>query len=147
MRAGKGFTYRYYNGEALFPFGHGMSYTKFQYSDIKINRTTVCKNDEINVSVKVKNIGELDGEEVVQLYIKDIKSNNWTPHKQLREFIRISLKKNEEKIVNFVLNPRDDFKYYDLNKQDYDVEPGNFEIQIGSSSKDIRLKKTIKVID
>jgi beta-glucosidase len=57
------------------------------------------------------------------------------------------LKKNEEKIVNFVLNPRDDFKYYDVNKQDYDVEPGNFEIQIGSSSKDIRLKKTIKVID
>ena len=50
-------------------------------------------------------------------------------------------------MVNFVLNPRDDFKYYDVNKQDYDVEPGNFEIQIGSSSKDIRLKKTIKVID
>jgi beta-glucosidase len=146
MRAGKGLTYRYYNGEALFPFGHGMSYTKFHYSGLTINSATVSNNDEIYVSVKVKNIGELDGEEVVQLYIKDVKSNTWMPHKQLRGFARISLKKDEEKIVNFVLKPRDDLRYYDEIKQDYAVEPGEFEIQIGSSSKDIRLKKTIKVI-
>ena len=89
----------------------------------------------------------MDGEEVVQLYIKDVKSNTWMPHKQLREFTRISLKKDEEKIVNFILNPGDDLRYYDVIKQDYAIEPGKFEIQIGSSSKDIRLKKTIRVID
>ena len=145
MRAGKGFTYRYYNGEALYPFGHGMSYTKFKYSDMTIDKTNIVKSDEILVSVKVKNTGVLDGEEVVQLYIKDVESTTWMPLKQLREFKRISLKKGEQKTVEFKLKAIEDLRHYDATKQSYVVEPGDFEIQIGSSSKDIRLKKIIQV--
>jgi len=145
MRAGKGFTYRYYNGEALYPFGHGMSYTKFKYSDMTIDKTNIVKSDEILVSVKVKNSGVLDGEEVVQLYIKDLESTTWMPLKQLREFKRISLKKGEQKTVEFKLKAIEDLRHYDATKQSYVVEPGDFEIQIGSSSKDIRLKKIVQV--
>ena len=145
MRAGKGFTYRYYNGEALYPFGHGMSYTKFKYSDMTIDKTNIVKSDEILVSVKVKNSGVLDGEEVVQLYIKDLESTTWMPLKQLREFKRISLKKGEQKTVEFKLKAIEDLRHYDATKQSYVVEPGDFEIQIGSSSKDIKLKKIIQV--
>ena len=145
MRAGKGFTYRYYNGEALYPFGHGMSYTKFKYSEMTIDKTNIVKSDEILVSVKVKNSGVLDGEEVVQLYIKDVESTTWMPLKQLREFKRISLKKGEQKTVEFKLKAIEDLRHYDATKQSYVVEPGDFEIQIGSSSKDIRLKKIIQV--
>ena len=145
MRAGKGFTYRYYKGEALYPFGHGISYTKFKYTDLIIDRTTFSKSDEILVSVNVKNSGELEGEEVVQLYIKDVKSTTWMPLKQLREFKRISLKKGEEKTVEFKLKIIEDLRHYDATKQSYVVELGKFEIQIGSSSKDIRLKKIISI--
>ena len=145
MRAGKGFTYRYYNGEALYPFGHGMSYTKFKYSDMTIDKTNIVKSDEILVSVKVKNSGVFDGEEVVQLYIKDVESTTWMPLKQLREFKRISLKKGEQKTVEFKLKAIEDLRHYDATKQSYVVEPGDFEIQIGSSSKDIRLKKIVQV--
>tara|TARA_B110000971_G_scaffold103160_1_gene106125 strand:- start:1214 stop:3430 length:2217 start_codon:yes stop_codon:yes gene_type:complete len=145
MRAGKGFTYRYYNGEALYPFGHGMSYTKFKYSEMTIDKTNIVKSDEILVSVKVKNSGVLDGEEVVQLYIKDVESTTWMPLKQLREFKRISLKKGEQKTVEFKLKAIEDLRHYDATKQSYVVEPGDFEIQIGSSSKDIRLKKIVQV--
>ena len=145
MRAGKGFTYRYYKGEALYPFGHGISYTTFKYSDMIIDKTMIDDTDDILVSVKVKNSGDIDGEEVVQLYVKDVESTTWMPIKQLREFRRISLKKGEEKTVEFKLSPIKDMRYYDALKQNYAVEPGEFEIQIGSSSRDIRLKKIIEV--
>ena len=145
MRAGKGFTYRYYKGEALYPFGHGISYTTFKYSDMIIDKTMIVDTDDILVSVKVKNSGDIDGEEVVQLYVKDVESTTWMPIKQLREFRRISLKKGEEKTVEFKLSPIKDMRYYEALKQNYAVEPGEFEIQIGSSSRDIRLKKIIEV--
>lgn len=143
MRAGKGFTYRYYNGDALYPFGHGISYTKFKYTDIKIDKTTVGVTDEITVSVKVKNIGKLDGEEVVQCYIKDVKSDKWMAIKQLRKFERIELKKGQEETVEFKLKASEDLRYYDSRNSRYMVEPGNFEIQIGASSEDIRLKRIV----
>ncbi len=145
MRAGKGFTYRYYNGEALFPFGHGLSYTKFGYSDLKIDKTTACAEDEIMVSVKVKNEGDKDGDEVVQLYVKDLKSETWMANKQLREFERISLKKGEVKTIEFKLNVAEDFRYYNSKNQRYMVESGQFEIQVGASSKDIRMKGIVTV--
>ncbi len=147
MRAGNGFTYRYYKGDAMYPFGHGISYTKFNYSDLTLSKTIVGNNDEILVSFDVKNSGELDGEEVVQLYVKDLESTTWMPIKQLREFKRISLKKGEEKTVQFKLKASEDLRYYDSLKQSYVVEQGDFEIQIGGSSKDIRLKKVITVVN
>jgi len=145
MRAGNGFTYRYYNGDAMYPFGHGISYKKFKYSDLTVSKTRLNNSDELFVTINVKNSGELDGEEVVQLYIKDIESTTWMPHKQLRGFKRISLKKGEKKMVEFKLNVSKDLRYYDATKQTYAVEPGDFEIQIGSSSKNILLKKIISV--
>lgn len=145
MRAGKGFTYRYYSGEALYPFGHGLSYTKFEYSNLKVDKTLINSKDEITVTVDLKNKGKRDGEEVVQLYIKDVESDTWMPIKQLRKFERISLKKGETKTINFKLDVSEDFRYYDSMSREYRVEPGSFEIQIGASSQDIRLKEVVTV--
>ena len=145
MRAGKGFTYRYYNGDAMYPFGHGLSYTKFEYSDLKTNKTIFKDSDQVFVTANIKNIGDLDGEEVVQLYIKDIKSTTWQPLKQLKGFKRISIDSGEKKMVQFELNITKDLSYYDALKQNYLVEPGDFEIQIGTSSENILLKKIISI--
>lgn len=143
MRAGKGFTYRYYNGNALYPFGHGLSYTRFEYSDLKIDKTTLSKEDEVTVSVKVKNVGDRDGEEVVQLYIKDMESDTWMAKKQLRKFERIALKKGEEKTIGFKLKANEDLRYYNSMYRCYMVEPGSFKIQVGTSSEDIRLEDVV----
>ncbi|MFC2081462.1 glycoside hydrolase family 3 C-terminal domain-containing protein, partial [Bacteroidota bacterium] len=145
MRAGKGFTYRYYKGKTLYPFGHGLSYTKFQYSDLKTSAAELCAEDEISVSVQVKNTGDFDGEEVVQLYVKDVESEEWMPLKQLRGFDRIELKKGEEKEVKFILKASEDLRHYNAMYRRYMVEPGDFEIQIGASSEDIRVKTMINI--
>ncbi len=145
MNAGKGFTYRYYKGEPLFPFGHGLSYTTFEYSDMQIDKNKICNTDSFTVSVTVKNSGKYDGEEVVQLYVKDVESDKTMPVKQLRNFKRIALNKGEIKTVRFTLKAIEDLRYFDAMYERYLVEPGDFEIQIGSSSKDIRQKGTITV--
>lgn len=145
MRAGKGFTYRYYQGEALYPFGHGLSYTNFKYSNLKIDKTKICDSDEFTVSVKIANTGKMDGDEVVQLYVKDVKSDIWMSIKQLRKFERITVKKGQEETIEFKLNAKEDLRYYNSMYGRYMVEPGDFEIQIGASSNDIRLKALITV--
>ncbi len=145
MRAGKGFTYRYYQGEALYPFGHGLSYTNFKYSNLKIDKTKICDSDEFSVSVNIANTGKMDGDEVVQLYVKDVKSDIWMPIKQLRKFERITVKKGQEETIEFKLNAKEDLRYYNSMYGRYMVEPGDFEIQIGASSNDIRLKALITV--
>jgi beta-glucosidase len=145
MKAKNGFTYRYFKGEPLYPFGHGLSYTRFEYSDLKIDKTRIGEKDDIQISVQVKNTGDYDGDEVVQVYAKDLESDQVMPVKQLREFKRISLKKGEQKTIDFTLNAAEDMRYYDAFHKQYMVEPGGFEIQVGASSRDIRLKKTITV--
>jgi len=145
MQAGKGFTYRYYKGEALYPFGHGLSYTNFKYSRLKTDKTTVNEKENFKISFNIKNIGDYDGDEVVQVYIKDLKSKLKMPIKQLRNFKRVSLNKGDEKIVEFEFKPIEDFNYYNSTEQKYMVDKGSFEIQVGSSSQDIRLKKIIYV--
>ena len=145
MQAGKGFTYRYYKGEALYPFGHGLSYTTFKYSKLKSNKTNINEKENFKISFNIKNNGDYDGDEVVQVYIKDLKSKLKMPIKQLRGFKRISLNKGDEKIIEFEFNPVNDLRYYDPVKQKYMVDKGSFEIQVGSSSQDIRLKKIIYV--
>ena len=147
MRAGKGFTYRYYKGQPLYAFGHGLSYTNFEYSNLSVEKNNVNEGDELLVSVDIKNIGKLDGDEVLQLYVKDLESDKWMPVKQLRKFQRVSLKKGETKTINFKLDISKDFRYYDSMERKYMVEPGDFEIQVGASSQDIRLKKLVTVIN
>jgi len=145
MNAGKGKTYRYYKGEPLYPFGHGLSYTTFKYSDMKISRDEIDADDAVTVSVDVANTGTRDGEEVVQLYVRDVESSLPMPVKQLRGFERIVLQKGQRKTVTFTLKPIEDMRYYNAQQQRYAVWPGEFEIQIGSSSSDIRQKGTIMV--
>jgi beta-glucosidase len=145
MHSGKGFTYRYYKGEALYPFGHGLSYTNFKYSKLRADKTNLNEKENFKISFNIKNIGAYDGDEVVQVYIKDLNSKLKMPIKQLRNFKRVSLNKGDEKIVEFEFKPIEDFNYYNSTEQKYMVDKGSFEIQVGSSSQDIRLKKIIYV--
>ena len=145
MRAGKGFTYRYYTGTALYPFGHGLSYTSFDYSNLLVSSDIVATDETLKVSLDIENNGVCDGQEVVQLYIRDVKSSLPMPVKQLRGFKRISLKKGQKQTITFDITPSKDMRYYDPQNQCYAVEPGEFEIQIGASSADIRLVKKITV--
>jgi len=146
MRAGKGQTYRYYSGEPAYPFGHGLSFTTFAYSDMTMSRTTLSADDTVTASVKVTNTGTRAGEEVVQLYVHDIESAIPMPIKQLRGFERIALPAGESRTVTFTLKPIEDMHYYDPVLEAYAVEPGEFEIQIGASSRDIRLRQTVTIV-
>ena len=145
MRSGKGFTYRYYNGMALYPFGHGLSYSDFEYSKLKINKRSIDETETFKISFMVKNIGEFDGDEVVQVYIKDLESDIHMPIKQLREFKRVAINKSNKILLEFEFSAIEDLRYYNPLEQKYMVEQGAFEIQIGSSSQDIRLKGIINV--
>jgi len=124
----KGRTYRYFDGEALYPFGYGLSYTTFEYSDLKI----VLKDEAVSINVSVKNNGNLDGDEVVQVYISDNEASVPAALKSLKAFKRISLKRGEEKRVSFKLT-KDDFALYN-EKMERVVEPGDFLILVGGSS-------------
>lgn len=123
---------------ALYPFGHGLSYTSFTYSDLVISPATQGKQGDITVNCKVKNTGMRTGDEVVQLYLDDEVSSVTTYTKVLRGFERVSLKPGEEKIVQFRLTPQD-MGLWDKN-MNFVVEPGQFNVMIGASSADIKLK-------
>ena len=138
-------TYRYFSGEALYPFGHGLSYTRFAYSGLRASKAVVAAGETLEVSVDVQNAGERDGEEVVQLYVRDVESRLPMPLRQLRGFDRIQLKRGAKQTVVFRLVPSVDFTYYDVDKKADAVEPGEFELQIGASSRDIRLTERVRV--
>jgi beta-glucosidase len=129
---------------ALYPFGYGLSYTTFGYSDLKVTPTSLNSQGNINVAVNVTNTGSRLGDEVVQLYLSDKNASVVTYDSVLRGFERITLKPGETKTVHFVLTP-DDLKLLDKNMK-WKVESGDFEIKIGSSSEDIKLKETITIL-
>jgi beta-glucosidase len=129
--------YRYfdtYKVEPLFPFGHGLSYTKFDYSDISV------KENELGatVSFTIKNSGNIDGAEVAQVYVSDEKSSVERPEKELKAFRKVFLKAGGSEKITLSLN-KDAFQYFDDKKMDWVLEPGKFFIRVGSSSKDIKL--------
>ncbi len=148
--------YRYYDSkdmEVLFPFGYGLSYTSFEYSDLKLKVagvTTTRKDgkllikdtDKLEVFVKVKNTGTRFGKEIVQLYVHDKEASVIRPVKELKGFEKIGLAPGEEKIVEFTLSKRD-FAFYDTELEDWYAEGGDFEILIGKSSRDIVLSDTV----
>jgi beta-glucosidase len=132
------------NTEPQFCFGHGLSYTTFKYSKVKVTPERVAPGGEAVVSVEVKNTGKRAGDEVVQLYVHPVKSSVPTPPKQLRGFERVSLKPGESKTVNIPL-AAGLLAHYDVNTHSFVVEPGRYDIMIGSSSRDIRGRGRIEV--
>jgi beta-glucosidase len=141
-----GRTYMYFKGQPLYPFGFGLSYTTFKYSSLKTSSPTFAKNGSMTVSVDVKNTGKRAGDEVVQLYVKHEKSVLEHPAQELRGFKRIALQPGETKTVEIPL-AASSLGYWDTNKNVSVVEPGKLELRIGASSADIRLKKTVSIIN
>lgn len=127
----------------LYAFGHGLSYTSFEYSNIVVSPGRQTPQGNIAVSMEIKNTGRIKGEEVVQLYVRDKVSSVTTYDMQLRGFERISLQPGEKKTIQFLLKPAD-LTLLDRNIKEV-VEPGEFEVMIGSSSADIRLKKSFLI--
>jgi beta-glucosidase len=141
--------YRYYdtkNVEPQFPFGFGLSYTTFEYSDLKVTPGKVPSNQPVGVSLKVKNTGTRAGAEVVELYLHDGHSKIDRPVHELKRFQRVELQPGQTKIVNFLLD-RAAFSYWNPKKNAWLLEPGTFEIQIGASSRDIRLRAPLSLKD
>ncbi len=139
--------YRYYDLkqiQPLFAFGHGLSYTSFEYSDISLSSNAVSAGDELTVTVEVKNTGKRDGKEVVQLYVSDKQSSVIRPVRELKGFEKVSLKAGESKKVMFKLDRRA-FAFYSEAAHDWIVEEGDFVIGIGSSSRDIRSQAEVFV--
>ena len=139
--------YRYYDTkdmEVRFPFGHGLSYTSFAYSDLKLDKTCMSDEEELTVSVTVTNTGSRSGKEVVQLYVRDVESSVPRPLQELKGAEKVSLSPGESKEVYFTLGKRS-FAYYNTILHDWHAEPGMYEIRIGASSRDIRLCARVEV--
>ncbi|WP_367208949.1 beta-glucosidase BglX [Sphingobacterium sp. R2] len=123
----------------LYPFGYGLSYTTFSYSDIRLDRNTIDEKGTLQASIDITNTGNYDAEETVQLYIQDVVASVTRPVKELKGFQKIFLKKGEQKTVNFKINV-DDLKFFD-NSLKYIAEPGNFKVYIGPNSRDVKEKE------
>jgi beta-glucosidase len=135
--------YRHYDTkkiEPLFPFGHGISYTSFKYSDLKITK----KGNNRNVTFKITNTGSVDGAEVAQIYIKDVKASEDRPEKELKNFEKVFLKKGETKTVSLEITNQQ-LAFFSKLKNKWITEAGTFEVLVGSSSRDIRLKGSFEI--
>ncbi|MBU3188824.1 glycoside hydrolase family 3 C-terminal domain-containing protein [Clostridium bowmanii] len=139
--------YRYYDKkdmDVLFPFGYGLSYTTFNYSNLKLSSKEIKDTDILTVSVDVTNTGDKEGKEIVELYVGEKESNIIRPLKELRGFEKVSLKPGEMKTVTFILTKRA-FSYYNTEIKDWYAESGDYQILIGKSSRDIVLNESIYV--
>ncbi|MEZ5197016.1 MAG: fibronectin type III-like domain-contianing protein [Bacteroidales bacterium] len=133
-------TYKYFTGEVLYPFGFGLGYSQFDYSNLKLQQF----DNKIEVTIDVNNNGEFSGEEVIQVYAKKTDSKVAQPLKRLVGFKRVSLKKGVSEIVEIRIDTQW-LKYWDVEKQQYLIEPGEYEIQVGSSSEDNRVKQILNL--
>ena len=129
---------------ALYPFGFGLSYTTFEYSNLKVSPERQGPKGDIQVSFDITNTGKRAGDEIVQLYVKDKVSSVISYESLLRGFERVSLQPGETKNIQFTLHP-EDLEILDIN-MNWNVEPGEFEVRIGASSEDIKLKKSFRIV-
>jgi beta-glucosidase len=141
----RGRTYRYFEGAPLYPFGHGLSYTRFEYSDLQLDRESAQASNVVQMSLTVKNVGARAGDEVVQLYVQPRDPKRPRALKELRGVQRLTLQPGEAQQVRFEVQPVRDFVHYDVDRKAYAVDPGTYEIQLGASSADIRLSRIVKV--
>ena len=139
----EGRTYRYFRGTPLYPFGHGLSYTRFEYSGLALSRPSVGAGDTLEVSLEVRNAGPRDGDEVVQLYARG--PGTAGPLRELRGFERVTVRAGEQKRVRFTLVPARDLLRYDETRKALAIAPGEYEIEVGASSSDIRLAGRVRV--
>jgi len=139
-----GRTYMYFKGEPLYPFGFGLSYTSFNYLNLETSTANLNKDGSITVTVDIENTGKRDGDEVVQLYVKHINSTVSRPIQELKGFQRINLKAGERKTVTIPLAAKR-LAYWDISKNDWQIERDSIEIRVGASSADIRMKQKLKV--
>jgi len=139
-----GRTYMYYKNKPLFPFGHGLSYTSFKYSGLKIDRKTLSDIEIVNVSFNIQNTGNYDSDEVPQLYVSFPGSKVERPAKALKGFARIFIRKGETKNVTIPLKGSE-LTYWDINTNKWTLEPGKIEFFVGSSSADAKLKGNILI--
>ena len=131
------------DGKPLYSFGYGLSYSTFEYSNLKLLSGIMKANGKITASVTIKNTGKRDGTEIVQLYIKDKISTTERPIMELKDFARVELKAGESKTISFTID-RSKLEYWTMNKK-FEVEPGEFEAMVGASSADIRQKTMFKI--
>ncbi len=139
--------YRYYDKKDIdveYPFGFGLSYTNFEYSDLILNKDVIKDTDTLEVKLKIKNTGKCFGKEIVELYIKNLISTSPKPEKELKAFTKVALFPGEEKEVSFTLNS-ENFSHYDVILHNWVIESGPYDILIGKSSRDIVLSKNIFV--
>jgi len=139
--------YRYYDSkgvEPLFPFGHGLGYTQFEYAGLAVDKPRLRDDETVEVRVTVKNVGDRAGKETVQLYVRDVASSVVRPEKELKAFAKVELAPGETKTVTFTLDKRA-FAWWHVDLHDWYAESGEFELLVGSSSRDIRLRATVEV--
>ena len=139
--------YRYYDTfgkDVLFPFGFGLSYTKFEYSGLRLSRKSIKDTDTLKVTFKVKNVGGVAGAEIAQVYVSDVESTVFRPEKELKGFKKVFLEPGEEKTVTVSLDRRA-FAYFNTEAEAWHVESGEFTVKVGASSRDIRLSSSVNV--
>jgi beta-glucosidase len=140
--------YRYYDSggiDVLFPFGHGLAYTTFVYSDLAVSEAKVAAGEELTVTITVTNSGRRAGWEVVQVYVRDLESTTFRPEQELRGFAKVRLGPGESQRIELTLGWRA-FAHWDVERHGWAVEAGQFEIRVGASSRDIRARAIVEVV-
>jgi beta-glucosidase len=138
-------TYRFFTGKPLFAFGHGLSYARFQYKSVKADHSQAAASNIVRLNLEVANSDARDGDEVVQVYFRHVDSQNPQPRQALCGFRRVTVQHGKSSSVQIDV-PISQFRYWDTAKKQYAVEPGKYELLVGSSSDDIRARIPLRVV-
>lgn len=140
--------YRWYENkgiEPLYPFGFGLSYTSYAYSNLLLEKQSIVAGEKLNLKIDIANTGAVDGKEIVQVYVRDIESSVSRPLKELKDFQKVRIAAGDKQTVYFTLTERD-FAFWDADTEDWKVEPGQFEILVGSASDNILAKGLLEIV-